>query len=253
MSYAYGTRGKPTGINQLGGLPRRRDAAALPLVEKDPHFSSVSLLLRGDENLLDSSATPKTITAHGNAAPSSAKFKFGTGSIYFDGNLDFVRLGKDPSVNTLTGDFTIECYVYRLAVGNDYDTIFSIATVSEWCRNDSGTVINGLTVCGGNSSIERGFSVNYSTKVPLNEWVHVACVRSGATIKIYINGSVVCTQTSSATLGSPNCSPALGVFDYYSGSYRYFWNGYIDEFRLTNGVARYIENFTPPEKAFPNA
>ena len=111
MSYEYGMQGFPAVGNGLGGLPRRKCLTTSPTVETDPYFSSVSLLLHGDGDLLDSSSSPKTITAYGNAAVSSAQSKFGGGSIYFDGSGDFVRLGKDPFVNTLSGDFTIECCV----------------------------------------------------------------------------------------------------------------------------------------------
>jgi len=234
-------------VNQFDRLPYKDMTIASAT---DPYFSNVSLLLHGD-SLTDSSSSPKIITAYGNAAVSSTQSKFGLSSFYLNGN-DFLRFGKDATVNTLAGDFTIECWVYRTAAVGNYDSIFSISTENSggWNYDDSRNTINGLTINAGSYCINTANLVSYSSSVPLNTWTHVACVRSGSSMAIYLDGVSVASFSSSSTFGSSNCTPAIGVFDKYGGAYRQFWNGYINEFRITNGIARYVSNFTPPTEPF---
>jgi hypothetical protein len=79
-------------------------------------------------------------------------------------------------------------------------------------------------------------------------WTHVALVRSGSTITFYISGTASGTLTNSANFGSNN-TPYAGGNANTSPDY---YNGYIDDLRITKGYARYTSNFTPPTAAFPN-
>lgn len=84
-----------------------------------------------------------------------------------------------------------------------------------------------------------------------NMWHHFALVRSGTTIKLYCDGILVGSATSVGTLRTD-------AWPLYVGSYagrgygNEVFDGYIDEFRVTRGVARYPADFTPPTAAFPN-
>ena len=83
-----------------------------------------------------------------------------------------------------------------------------------------------------------------------NTWYHIAAVRAGSTITLYINGIAGATVTSSATLGRSDYNLWLGA--QHSGGPVYYFNGYVDDVRITNGVARYLYNFSPPNAAFYN-
>jgi hypothetical protein len=90
---------------------------------------------------------------------------------------------------------------------------------------------------GGNS----GNNVNIYTQ---NEWVHVAYVRSGTTIKVYKNGVQVGSATWNSNLNATGNLYQIG----WGGNYS--WNGYIDEMRWSPGVARWTTTFTPPTAAY---
>jgi len=78
----------------------------------------------------------------------------------------------------------------------------------------------------------------------LNTWNHVVAQRRGNVGTIYINGVSVIT-------GSITVTPVVNTADSMVGSddmvVTWPLNGYIDDFRITKGVARYRENFTPPQ------
>jgi hypothetical protein len=81
-------------------------------------------------------------------------------------------------------------------------------------------------------------------------WYHFAVVSSASTISIYWNG----TRAGATFSGTPSHSAAgvaLGV-DRWNAILRPY-NGYIDEVRITKGVARYTSDFTPSTSSFGNA
>ncbi len=80
----------------------------------------------------------------------------------------------------------------------------------------------------------------------------ITITRSGTSTKMFIDGvQVGSTYTDNNNYGTSN--PFI-IADYGSpttGTNQL--NGYIDELRITKGVARYTANFTPPNAPFPNS
>jgi len=151
---------------------------------------------------------------------------------------------------TITGDFTIEAFVY---LTNDPDAgwpcVFSYqGSGGDWDQNSTGLTISSsrVSVPGVNNAIE------YSSAVPLNTWSHIAVVRQSGTITVYINGQTVATVNNSDQLGGSGFNALIGAFDFYYGTSnppRYFWNGNITNLRVVNGTALYTgSTITPPTK-----
>jgi hypothetical protein len=221
----------------------------------DPNFSNVSLLLHGDgtngsTTITDSSGSPKTVTAFGNAQISTAQSKFGGASIAFDGNGDYLTVPDSTAFNLGTGDFTIEAFTYTP------NTTGFKAIVSK-LDNGYGTFILALN---GSSFVyymsSNGTSWNVAQNVSggtftANTWNHVALVRNGSTFTPYLNGTAGTTTTFSGTLSTN--TRALHIGADFGGVVTDFMNGYIDELRITKGVARYTANFTPPTAPFPDS
>jgi YD repeat-containing protein len=83
-------------------------------------------------------------------------------------------------------------------------------------------------------------------------WQHAAFCRSGSAIALYLNGAAVAAGTASLNPAPSIARPlTIGVLDDGSTPAGYF-TGYIDDVRITTGVARYTGSFIPPAQAFPN-
>jgi hypothetical protein len=230
------------GLNDVAFLA----AAAAPAVPTDPNFANVSLLLHGDgangsTTIIDSSPSPKTVTAVGNAQISTAQSKFGGASIAFDGTGDYLTI----PTQTLSGNFTVEAWVY---LNNTSDTmLFSGVSVNTQIRvnNPTGT----LSVVS--TSFPDLFILNpTSASFTSLTWNHVALARSGTDTRLFLNGlQVGPTQTAFTQEFQIATFGAFRNTNTFQGREA---NGYFDEIRITQ-AARYTASFTPPTAPFPDA
>jgi hypothetical protein len=210
-------------------------------------ISGTSLLLNfTNAGVLDATAKNDLETV-GNAQISTAQSKWGGASIAFDGTGDYLpfRGNTAPASYTGfgTGNFTIEGWVYctSAASANNgiFDARYSAAATGPLLYYIPGTGL--FMFYNGSNRISGG-------TFTINTWVHVALVRSSAVTKLYING----TQTGGDYSDTNNYTSGVNagfVGTFYDGTGN--WNGYIDDFRVTNGIARYTANFTAPTAPFP--
>lgn len=221
----------------------------------DPYFANVSLLLHGDgtngsTTIIDSSSSPKTVTAVGNAQISTAQSKFGGSSLAFDGNGDFLRLQTGIADYSFgSGNFTVEAWVYR---NNTTTGVIFVGQSDLATAAGSGNI---FYVGSSNSDLYVG-PVTYgitSPSPPVGTWAHVAWCRNGGTFRSFLNGAIIGSRTDLGTLsinvGATTHPPAIGATN---ANYAPL-NGYIDDLRITKGVARYTAAFTPPTAPFPDA
>jgi hypothetical protein len=231
-------------------------------VPVDPDFGSVSLLLHGDGTngstaITDSSPSPKTMTAFGNAQISTAQSKFGGASIAFDGTGDYLTAANNASLNFDSGDFTVECWLYLAGlqtVDTDGQRVGNIVAYGVNNVTNSGyhffaqTTTNRLAFArpGTGTSATANFTFALST------WYHVAYTRSGSTNRLFVDGQSLTLTTNTFTPASSSAGTLrIGSERFYSG-YTHDLNGYIDDLRITKGIARYTANFTPPTAPFPD-
>jgi hypothetical protein len=124
-----------------------------------------------------------------------------------------------------------------------------------WDNNSNNFVIAIYTSSSGVLSYylsSTGTSWNIAQQISMGNisattWTHIALVRNGSTFTPYINGVAGTTTTSSATLTTSTLPFVIGATGVGTSPF----NGYIDDFRMTRGYARYTSNFTPPTTAFP--
>jgi hypothetical protein len=212
-------------------------------VPVDPVFNNVSLLLHGNgtngsTTITDNSPSPKTVTAVGNAQISTAQSKFGGASIAFDGTGDYLSIADNSSFDLGTGDFTIETWAYIAETG-DYTLYSHSASGGPMLLSFAGTFrFRRFAVA----------DVVVASALPsTNTWVHIAASRNGTATKLFFNG----VQTGSTATDTADYTVAASVFIGSDAGGADF-NGYIDDFRITKGVARYTANFTPPAAPFPD-
>lgn len=225
--------------------------------DSDFYFTNVSLLLHfdgtnGSTTFTDFSSSPKTITANGNAQISTAQSKFGGASGYFDGTGDYLSVPDDAGFEFTTGDFTIEFYLY---IPTGAATGAAVINKGTWPTNTSSYLIyyggsNELAFYASSNGTSWDIATDKRFAVPIskNTQHHVAVVRNGTTITGYFNGTSAFTQATTASLN--NNAQALTIGSGASGSSAL--NCYIDELRITKGIARYTANFTPPTIPFLN-
>ena len=224
------------------------------LTPVEPYFHNNSLLLHGDgtngsTTFKDDSINNHTITVNGNAQISTAQSKFGGSSMYFDGNGDYLSVADSDAFHIGAGDFTIEAWLYKELKGT-YHTLLGqrVNSTNEWrIILDLNTAGNGYSE--GRLRFDWGSgSYNWDAGIPVDTWTHIAIVRSGTTGTLYVNGTAVTGTTTLSNIGN-YAAPLLIGSNTGSGEY---YKGYIDDLRITKGVARYTSNFTPPTSALPS-
>ena len=215
----------------------------------DTHFSKVTALFNfdgsdGDTTTsgLDSSNKNLTLSYSSGDQLSNTQKKFGATSLYVADN---VTLSSSDGFNMGTGDFTIEAWYYFTSFSN------SFGHYDQWAGGSTGAGnVQMWNSTGAQGKIKWYYdgSSNFtsSTTMSTGQWYHVAYVRESGTLKIYFNGTVdSTTQSYSGQLGKTG-TLYLGDQHAGGGSAPQY---YIDDLRVTKGLARYTSNFTAPTTA----
>jgi hypothetical protein len=171
--------------------------------------------------------------------------KYGTGSMEFDGTGDWLIMKDTPEMVFGTGDFTIEFWV------NTNQTVNEFAVVDFRTVNGFFPFIAHDSTRGVFYYLNSGYRIESNTVLTIGIWYHIAVARSGSSTKLFIDGTQAgSTYTNSNSLSVGANRPAIGINGESLGTLPL--NGYIDDLRITKGVARYTSAFTPPTAAFPN-
>lgn len=222
----------------------------------DPYFSNVSLLLHGDgangsTSIVDSSSSPKTVTAFGNAQISTAQGKFGGASIAFDGSGDY--LGTNTSANNMgTAPWTAECFFRYSGSNASYPALWGnnpgnyINPIATVVHVDHAAAIDKVTIWAYNHSANS--PIITSATIAYNVWHYLAIARNGTTLTMALNGAVT-TATISASLAFNFTTLNIGGGNWngINGDF----TGFVDEFRVTPGISRDVT--VVPTAPFPDA
>jgi hypothetical protein len=251
-----GSQNVITGLNLSGnkwGVDIKEEWDAVT-VTGDQYYNSCSLLMHfnganGSTTFTDNSPSPKTVTSNNGSAISTAQSKFGGGSGFFDGTDDYLSINYNSAFNFGTNSFTWETWIYPTNISG-IDGIYATS---------GGSGVNPKFVIhlnAGTPSIHYNNLTNgsdiYTTAtsaVSINTWTHLAFVRNGSNWTWYINGNSAGSGTNNTNITFTSQPTYIG---YGGESYFTPFNGYIDELRVTKGVARYTSNFTPQTSEFPN-
>jgi len=207
--------------------------------------------------ITDSGYTGHAPSAEGDAQIDTAQSVFGTGSILFDGTGDYVSIADHADFNMSTGAVTIDFW-YRQNSGDgglftqraDDDNLVNL-----YYDDSEDTLTFTIQSGGGADEVTLTGTASISAGI----WYHIAVIRgwggAGNGWALCINGTAIDTETVSATW--PNIAG-----DFWVGAAWYrsvhpdtttHTNGWIDEFRVSKGVARWTSNFTPPTQEYPFA
>lgn len=190
--------------------------------------------------------TGQTVTFAGNAQLDTAQKKFGSSSLLLDGSGDYVTVPDSDDWYFGSGDFTIDCWVMFASPLQD-EVI--ISQCSEWGPSNYWMI----KYYSGLSQLQMSFNFggvgkgvyNLTSFVPTTGiWYHFACERIGTVGKIFING-VSQTLTEEAAFGTNDVGNVGAVLQIGAIYGNQTFNGWIDEVRISKGIARWTANFTP--------
>ena len=205
-------------------------------------------------SILDSSSAPKTITAAGDAQVDTAQFKYATGSVIFDGTGDYLSLDDHADWYMGTGDWTIDFWIrpttlaanmgfFQQRVDNDNEVYFEYLTTSNGVLR---LVIrdSASTTCTTYCSAQNG-------NLTINTWHHVAITAKDGVVRITVDGVTQPMLSPSPLLAWPDLAAAfeIGRAINLSGTTEMF-TGWIDEFRVSKGIARFSGSFAPMPVAY---
>ena len=202
-----------------------------------------SLLLLANSGFQDLSTQGQKITSTvaGSSRLSTIQKKFGTQSSLYTPQ-GYQTVSDATSLQFGTGDFTIECWVYRNAAG----VLHSIIS--------KGTSTTGYTL-QINTSNQLIFTSTTTilktstTTIGATTWTYVAITRSGTTGYMFINGTLEGATYSDTTNYNQTSVMYIGA----DRSATNGLNGYLDDIRITKGVCRYTASFTAPTSSFPTS
>jgi hypothetical protein len=259
-------------INSIGaGTYSATSAAVTPAVltaAADPYFSSVSLLAHFDSGAVttDNSAYNNTLIAYGTpaAAASTVASRFGGAALRLfapsEQYISVVPAGGSSALDMSAGDFTLEFWTYCSTAGTGYPTYLGSASGSYGYNafsiryNDGWNGNNDKFAFYWNAEGDA-LAVSTSNTYSPNRWRHVAVVRQGTTVRLYIDGVQDGTMTvdSGRTLNLTD-GGSLKVGAGYAEDANAYVTDYIDELRVTKGVCRYPSGttFTPSAVPFAN-
>jgi hypothetical protein len=223
----------------------------------DVSYNKVSVLLHGEgvngtNTFTDSSLFPLAApTLIGTPTISTTQYKGGLASMSFNGTSQALSFANDAALNLATGDFTIELWFYQGSQATAQTLIskdhVSGTTFPSYSINTTTTgQLTGSVGTGTNASYGQTIS-SAASAVALNAWNHAAFVRAGTALSLFLNGvlTVSATQTGTPTDGG-------GAMIVARDGLSAWFNGYIDEVRITKGLARYgstsfVPLPTPPD------
>ena len=210
-------------------------------------ITNTEVLTCTNKNDIWDAGSGNLLTKTGNATSSNTQRKFNTSSaMYFDGTGDYLSTGYNDLLALGTGDFTVECWVNKS--DTNHRGIWQIGSASGGLDVNFATTLGFVwrnspsewQIYAGGTNVDGSSSFALST----NTWYHAAVVRSSGTTKLYINGT--------EEISTSDTQNYTGTYMAIGGAYTtsYLHNGYIQDVRVTKGLARYTANFTPPTSEF---
>lgn len=231
----------------------------------DPHIAGVTLLLHGEgadgaTTFTDSSGSNHAFARNGDARISTAQARFGSSAIFVDGSGDLIRAGPSAGFAFGSGNFTVETWYRRVSRPHPYPRIwqFGPSGTSGWNTTQHWALADGHADFAPTKFVVHVWAyqgntaplIVSQTTIAADTWYHLAVTREGNTWRLFVNGAL---EGSTVWTGVPD----NGISNHFiAGGANYIGNdfahGYLDEVRITKGIARYTAAFTPPTAPFPD-
>jgi hypothetical protein len=215
---------------------------AIPLInglaELDDSYTVTLLHMEGANNstVINDDNVAHSWSVNGDAKISTAQYKFGSSSCYFDGSGDYLTVPDSTDYVFGTGDFTVDFW---------FRTDSTVSSMNIFDHRNSGTSSNGFVILIATASI-RVYTTSdkiVGGNLSANTWYHIAFERSGTDAKLFVNG----VQTGSTWSTSNNFTDEKIIIGESTTSRL---KGWLDELRISKGIARWTANFSTPAAAY---
>jgi hypothetical protein len=210
-------------------------AAAIPVEELcvQPPFGMVSWW-PGDDNAQDIvDSNDGTLIGTG-FAPGEVLDAFS-----FDGSDDTVDFGNRGNLQVSSGDFSVDAWVKFKSLTGDQSIVDKMNAPTTVVNSDGWRLLkqadNHIWFCFGGGTVNgcqpsASTTVRSNATVNANIFYHIAAVKSGSSIRLYINGSLDNTNTLTAFTDTNS----VDLFAGSDADSSAFMNGLIDEIELFN-------------------
>lgn len=219
----------------------------------DPHWSSVVSLLHLDGEVGSTTIVDEKGRAWNNDAFPSVQLSadqpaFGaTGGLWSQSGSALRSENTDGAFNFTDQPFTLEASVYPPSLTANAG-LFTRRIGAVYCPFEFRLNVSGfieVLMSTPDNSTWFAISTFAGVSVIAGQQNHVAIVGTGSELQVYIRGVKSSTTVSYTSIASTSAPMYIGRGG--DGGY----GGYIDEVRITKGVARYTADFTPPTSAHP--
>ena len=204
-------------------------------------ISGTQLLTCTNKNNIFDAAGSNLLTVVGDTTTNTSTVNYSSSSVYFDGGGDYIKLNGSFS-DFFDGPFTIEFFVNLTSASSS-----SVISLGD------GSGVDGLYLLHGGYGCYVGTNGTWNlisgsvTGMTTGTWHHFAFTWDGSDYRIFVDGALELSATSSAKIG-PGGGYTLAIGATYTGVQP--TTGYVEDVRFTKGLARYTSNFTPPTAAF---
>ena len=195
--------------------------------------------------------TTQAVTFVGTSQLDTDQKIFGSSSLLLNGSSDYVTVPDSADWYFGSGSFTLDFWARFNSVDISKDLIGQYTDdYNRWGIYYSGgdKYLSVFSAAGGSNSMWYHTPFNPS----VSNWYHIAVVRNGNAWNTYINGTsgtVNTLELGSYSNNMPDVASelAIGCVD---RTYNFF-SGWIDEVRVSKGVARWTSNFATSSTAYP--
>ena len=242
---AYASRDNGTTFTQM----TLADQGNLIIQNQGGIDSNTKLMLNCDgandgTTFTDASDSAHVVTAAGNAHTDTTIKQFGTAAAQLDGAGDYLTIPHNTDWDFDTADFTVDFWFRTTSLSDANQTLWSKSD-ADYQGIQSSLKSDGAINFTCDSDSSSPWVVNATSAaglVSINTWYHYALVRNSGTFKVYLDGAEIITNTTTIDFDDTSAPLRFGNWSFAHDDFI----GYMDEIRVSKGVARWTVAFTPP-------
>jgi hypothetical protein len=208
----------------------------------DNSSNNFAITVNGNPNVSIVNPFGETVSTISNYTWSANSY---SASGYFDGTGDYLTVANNSAFIPSNSDFTYEVWVYPTATPATYNSIFYKRATNGYAGVGLSVKNTGVfsVLATSADGVWNILNDESSIAVTLNAWQHIAITRQGSSWKVFKDGVLRITATSSATVRDTGSNQAIGAGS-QTGDQPF--SGYISNFRFVKGTALYTGPFIPP-------